>query len=218
MLSADFKYRAGSLWGYAWQWLKCRARVLPWIFVGIAPLLMYHRVYIESGKNIAHFWGDTTNAYWPDLVFFTRSIAQGEFPLWNPNDRGGFPFAFDPQPGVLYPLNWIFVSVGLLLGHMSYALFQFKILLHLSITSIGWYAWLNKRVSSTAAAVGAIGATLGCFTLQHVHYGLIWPIAFVPWFLAALDRWLASHFSMRNLRMIMSEGKLGAIRTCNHLF
>jgi hypothetical protein len=93
-LPADFEFMGCSARDSAGHWLKALLRALPWIFVGVAPILMYHRVYIESGRNVAHFWGDTTNAYWPDLVFFTRSIAHGEFPLWNPNDRGGFPFAF----------------------------------------------------------------------------------------------------------------------------
>lgn len=208
MAFAGLTFKPASFGDFAWRWLKGCQAALPWLFVGVAPLIMYHRVYIESGRNVAHFWGDTTGAYWPDLAFFTRSIAQGEIPLWNPNERGGFPFAFDPQPGVLYPLNWLFVIAGLALGHVPYMLLQLKILAHLSLTSTGWYAWLKQRVSRPAAVVGALGATLGCYTLQHVHYGLIWPIAFVPWFLAALDRWTAT----RRISAALSMGAcVGAI-------
>ncbi len=172
------------------QWTRWGRRSVPWLLLAVVPAFVYYRVYLAHGKDSAYFCGDTVGAYWPDLVFFTRSIAHGEFPLWNPNDRGGFPFAYDPQPGVLYPINWILVGVALLVGRMTFALFQFKILLHLSITILGWYALLARRFSKPSAAVGALAASLGCFTLQNAHFGLIWPIAWVPWLLFTLERWL----------------------------
>ena len=189
-------------WGYDRLWF--------WLVAAIAPLIVYHRVLLGEGNQAAHFWGDTTNAYWPDLAFFTRSIAQGEIPLWNPNDRGGFPFAFDPQPGVLYPLNWLFVIIGLVMGRVPYELFQLKILVHLSIASLGWAVWMSKRVCKPAALVGAFGATFGCYTLQHAHYGLIWPIAYVPWFLTALDRWVATRSRSSTLAMGACVGAIVA--------
>ena len=210
MAFAGPHFKPGSLGDFAGRWMSVRGNAIPWLLAGIAPLIAYHRVYIDSGRGAAHFWGDTTNSYWPDLAFFTRSIAQGEFPLWNPSERGGFPFAFDPQPGVLHPVNWLFVAAGLVLGHVTYALFQWKILVHLSITCIGWYSWLTRRVSRAAALVGALGATFGCYTLQHVHYGLIWPIAFVPWFLTALDRWVATRKTSAALGMGASVGAIVA--------
>jgi hypothetical protein len=189
--------------------VHCR-RALPWLMVGLTPLLVYHQVYWPFDDSRSHFWGDTTGAYWPDLAFFTRSLQKWQLPLWNPDDRGGFPFAFDPQPGVLYPLNWIFVILALLWGQFPYELLQWKIFAHLSITAFGWYAWLASRSSKPAAMVGAIAATFGCFTLQHVHFGLVWPIAFVPWFLVALDRWLATRSTSAALCVASSLGAIVA--------
>lgn len=170
------------------NWIRIRRLLLTWLLLAILPAVVYHRVYLTSGPHSTYFCGDTVGAYWPDLVFFFRSIVHGELPLWNPDDRGGFPFAYDPQPGVLYPLNWAFVGVATLIGRMPFTLFQFKILLHLSITLLGWFAWLSRRFSKPSSSVGAVGASLGCFTLQNVHFSLIWPIAWVPWFLVALER------------------------------
>jgi hypothetical protein len=172
------------------QWIRWCRRSVSWLLLAVAPAFVYYRVYLLHGKDSAYFCGDTVGAYWPDLVFFMRSIVHGDFPLWNPNDRGGFPFAYDPQPGVFYPINWMLGGFALLVGRMSFALFQFKILIHLSITILGWYAWLTRRFSKPAASVGAVAASLGCFTLQNTHFGLIWPIAWVPWLLVTLERWL----------------------------
>ena len=195
---------------FVWHWVRSHGKSCCWLIAALAPLVLYHRVFLYSGRSAAHFWGDTTNAYWPDLAFFTRSIAKGELPLWDPNDRGGFPFAFDPQPGVLHPLNWLFVLVGLVLGRVPYALFQYKILAHLCITCVGWTDFLSRRVRKPAALVGAIGATFGCYTLQHAHYGLIWPIAFVPWFLTALDHWVESRSRSAALGMAACVGTIMA--------
>ena len=166
--------------------------MVPVLLAAIAPVLMYHRVYLKPLGHEAYFYGDTTGSYWPDLVYFVRTLAHAELPIWNPNERGGIPFAFDPQPGVLYPLNWIFAAVGLALGRTPYALFEFKILVHLSLATIGWFAWLRFRFSQPAALVGGIAGGLGLYTIQNGHFGLIWPITWVPWALLSLHNWLAT--------------------------
>ncbi len=165
---------------------------LPWFLAAIAPLLMYYRVYLKPLGKEAYFFGDTTGSYWPDLVYFVRALAHADLPLWNPDDRGGYPFAFDPQPGVLYPLNWAFAAVGLTLGRTPYSLFELKILVHLSLATVGWFAWLRRHVSEPAALVGSVAAGLGLYTIQNTHFGLIWPISWVPWALLGLDIWLTT--------------------------
>jgi hypothetical protein len=173
---------APSIWG----------TLVPVLLAAIAPVLMYHRVYLKPLGHEAYFYGDTVGSYWPDLVYFVRTLAHAEFPLWCPNERGGIPFAFDPQTGVLYPVNWLLAAVGLVIGRTPYALFEFKILVHLSLATIGWYAWLRCRLSQPAALVGAIAGGLGLYTIQNGHFGLIWPITWVPWALLSLHKWLAT--------------------------
>jgi hypothetical protein len=165
---------------------------LPVLLAVVAPALMFHRVYFGSAGQHAYFYGDTTGSYWPDLVYFVRTLAQGEVPLWNPNERGGIPFAFDPQPGVLYPLNWILALVALAVGHTPFSLFEVKILAHLSLATLGWYSWARLRFSPAAALVGAVAGGLGLYTIQNTHFGLIWPITWVPWALFSLDRCLST--------------------------
>lgn len=164
--------------------------VIPVVLAAVAPVLMFHRVYWSSQGNEAYFYGDTTGSYWPDLIYFVRTLAHWEFPIWNPNERGGIPFAFDPQPGVLYPLNWCLAAIGLALGHTPFSLFEFKILIHLSLATVGWYLWARSRFSPAASLVGAVSGGLGLYTIQNTHFGLIWPITWVPWALLFLDRCL----------------------------
>ncbi len=190
MAFAGLELKPGSFVDYAWRSIRARRGALPFILAAAAPLLMYHRVYLHWFNDAAYFGGDTTGSYWPDLAFFVRSMAHGELPLWNPGDRGGYPFAFDPQPGVLYPVNWVLVAVGLCLGRAPFALLELKILMHLMLATLGWFVWLQRRCSKPAASLGAITLGLGLFTIQNVHFSLVWPIAWVPWTLVALDRWL----------------------------
>lgn len=166
-----------------------RGDVLLLVAVASYPLFVYHRVWIGPGAEIAHFWGDTTGSYWPDLAFFARSLGQGELPLWNPNDRGGYPFAFDPQPGVLYPLNWLLAAGAAIGGGAPFWLLQLKVLLHPMLAAAAWFAWLRARhASSAGSAVGALAGSLGVFSLQQVHFSLAWPLPYVPLALWAIDR------------------------------
>ncbi len=156
--------------------------------VTLFPLLVYHRVWMGPRAELQHFWGDTTGSYWPDLAFFARSIAHGQLPLWNPNDRGGYPFAFDPQPGVLYPLNWLLAVAAAIGGSTPYWLLQLKVLLHPMLAAALWFGWLRTRhASSSGAAVGALAGSLGVFSMQQVHFSLSWPLPFVPLALWCID-------------------------------
>jgi hypothetical protein len=157
--------------------------------VTLYPLFVYHRVWLGAGTDAAHFWGDATGSYWPDLAFFARALREADLPLWNPNDRGGFAFGFDPQPGVLYPLNWLLAGGAAIGGGTPYWLMQLKLLVHPMIAASGWFLFLRcgRHASPAGSAVGALAGSLGLFSLQQVHFSLAWPIAYVPFALLWID-------------------------------
>jgi hypothetical protein len=47
----------------------------------------------------------------PRLQFVARSIQAGHFPLWDPHIWGGQPTIGTGQPGVIYPLNLLFIAL-----------------------------------------------------------------------------------------------------------
>ncbi|MFH1436252.1 MAG: hypothetical protein ABIJ56_11095 [Pseudomonadota bacterium] len=168
---------------------KIAAAILPHAFLFASPFIAYLAVWAVAGPDAKHFFGDTFEEYWPDLAYIYNAFSEGSFPLWSPYERGGWPFCCDPQAGVLYPVNWILVAVGYLLGGVSYQLLQVKILLHLSIAGISMAIFLRGlKLPSLPALAGGIAYQLGPFMLVHAHFSLIWPAAWMPLVLYFTDR------------------------------
>ncbi len=52
---------------------------------------------------------DLASYFIPPRFFWVESLKQGDFPLWNPYQFSGHPFLSNPQHGLLYPLNSLFL-------------------------------------------------------------------------------------------------------------
>jgi hypothetical protein len=183
------------------DWLRARLRTpalstlysrvtpLVLIFVTLAiPALVFVRVWAGPAKERAHFWGDPPGTYWGDLVVIARIAGTGRFPLWNPFDRGGDPICADPEPGVLYPVNWLFVAFSALTKNSDFALMQAKILLHIGLAGVAMLLFLRARSLRPAAALGgAVAYTLGPYLMNQAQYSLVWPTAWLPFVLLATD-------------------------------
>src|SRR5690348_14250455 len=82
-----------------------------WIWVPALMLL----VAAWLGRSIASGqWlnRELSETFWPNLARVAEALRHGEWPTWNPYDRGGAPFAADPQVALYYPLTWLFALVG----------------------------------------------------------------------------------------------------------
>jgi hypothetical protein len=140
------------------------------------------------GARKAFAW-DAQWEYWGDLQFLHDTLARGELPLWNPFDRGGYPFHADPQAGILYPVNWLLVGLSFLTGAKSW-LVSLKIVLHFWIGAMGLYAFLRRRGLPEAACFA--GGVFFVLTYPNTHAtfsALVWGIAWLPWMLLAVDAW-----------------------------
>ena len=79
---------------------------MPLSYAGITMLVFWQLwTPIEGARGSWRY--DARFEYWGDLIFQYQSLADGGIALWNPHDRGGFPLHGDPQPGLLYPFNWL---------------------------------------------------------------------------------------------------------------
>lgn len=170
--------------------LKARAE---WYWAPLVYLVAVGYLYHEVLIGDAGFGWDTIETYWPDLVYLSDSLRDGEWPLWNPFDRGGFPYAADPQPALYYPLQWCFAGMAILLGEAGWALIQFKILLHHAIAGICMHAFLRHRgLPKAAAVIGGIALIASHPWLIHKASNLLMPMAWTPLIWIATDRLLAS--------------------------
>src|SRR5690348_5176921 len=92
----------------------------------------------------------------PWQVFVRQSLANGEWPLWDPELFAGYPFLGNDQNQLYYPIAWL-----LLLLPLSTAI-QVNVILHLWLAGAGMYllarVWRASRSGSLLAGL-AFGAS-----------------------------------------------------------
>lgn len=97
---------------------------------------------------------DLFRLFIPDAAFLRECLARGEWPLWNPYQRLGTPFAATLYSQVYYPPHVLL----LMLLSPARAL-TLQIILHVGLLAAGLY-WLCRELglSRAAASMGAVAA------------------------------------------------------------
>jgi len=143
----------------------------PWSQLPHAPI---------SNPDIA----DSALLYLPWTEFERASIAEGEWPLWDPYSFSGASFAANSQNQLYYPLTWI-----LWLLPLSGSI-QLLALANIWIAGAGMYLLCRHlHTSRTGAFVAALGfAGSGMLQLAIELPGPATPYGWLPWMLLATDR------------------------------
>ncbi|MBC8170033.1 MAG: YfhO family protein, partial [Anaerolineae bacterium] len=133
--------------------------------------------------------GDTYYFFYPLWAARDQAFRAGELPLWTNNVFMGAPLLSDPQPGTLYPPNWLTMMLA------PPDAIRISILLHVAWATAGAML-LARRVlrldvlpALIAGAIFGLGGYLGSHVEQiNQLQGLAW----LPWallvFALALDR------------------------------
>ncbi len=97
----------------------------------------------------------------PEHVLAARAFLEGRLPQWNPFLYGGTPLLAEPDIGVFYPPNWLFLVLDPWRAATAF------VLLHLPIAAWGALA-LGRRLglSRAARAVAACGFTASGYLLS----------------------------------------------------
>jgi hypothetical protein len=165
------------------------------IGLGYAAVLLavYPDVWAPWRERRLFGW-DALDSYWPDLVFQIRAWRDGEAPLWNPFDRGGYPFWADPQAALWSPLSWLVVGIGVATGSDGPWLMQLKALLHLWLAGAGMHLYLRRGrgLSHAASLAGGLAFAIGGPLVFHKNGAMLWPWALAPFGLLAIE-----HFARR---------------------
>ena len=127
---------------------------------------------------------DSALIYLPWQVAIRRSLAQGEWPLWNPDLFAGYPFQGNPQTQLYYPLTWLLWGVPLP------AAILLNRLLHLWLAGAGMYVLLRAWGTSRSAGLVAGLAFAGSWVLytQLELDGILGVYPWLPWVLAAVEQ------------------------------
>ena len=166
-----------------------------WRSFGIATtILIAYAVLVLSthrglfGPDDLTFGGDARSSYWQDVVFAVESLRDLEAPLWNPYERGGYPFSADPQPAIWAPLSWLCYLLGLLSGDHGHWLQELRQLAAPMLAAAGMHLFLRRRgLSHPAAALAGTILVSGAFAQRTITMATYWPWAYLGLVLAATD-------------------------------
>src|SRR5262245_54671977 len=105
------------------------------------------------------YWFEDIAAYFvPLYTAVARSMRMGTIPSWDLGAWSGQPLLGDPQIGILYPPNWLWMVVR------PVRLYAWLALAHAAVGAGGMWALCRARGRSReAAAVGALALGLGAF-------------------------------------------------------
>jgi hypothetical protein len=178
-----------------------KEKLLRWwlpVLVGVAiawqfraPLLGRVWIFEDIGAYFHPLWSAAA-----------RQMRLGSFPSWELGGWSGQPLLGDPQIGVLYPPNWLWL---LLRPLRAFAWLQ---LFHAGLGAAGMWALARARGRSrAAAALAALSLGLGAFVvLETRHAMFVATTAWLPWLLWAVDRW--AH-EQRAQHLVAIAGALG---------
>ncbi len=151
------------------------------VLVGLV-LLFFNKM---AFSNLILARGDTFLYFYPYWHAAAEALSEWRIPFWNPSIFMGAPLLANSQVGFFYPLNlpfWLFFKTPSAAGT--------SIILHIIVAAFGAYL-LGRRVLAlrqSAALVAAASFALGGYlTAQVEHINQLQGLAWLPWFLAAIE-------------------------------
>ena len=166
---------------HEWLWA-------PALYLAVV-LVLYRETWLGVGGKRNVFGWDCLESFWPDLAYYARALGRGYWPLWNPYDRGGYPFVGDTHVGLYYPLTWLFVLPGAIADAMPPWTIQAKALLHHAVFGLMVHAWARSRRMGRAPAIfGGVVGIVSTPMIIHKASALLWPMVWMPLVWIAAER------------------------------
>jgi hypothetical protein len=126
---------------------------------------------------------DSALQYLPAQVFVRRSLAGGEWPLWNPDLFSGYPFLADDENQLYYPVAWLLLLLPLGLAIQASTLF------HIWLAGAGMYVLGRvlgvSRPGSLIAGLAFAGSGQLYTALEITGVADIY--CWLPWIVAAAE-------------------------------
>lgn len=152
---------------------------------------------------------DVPEQYWPDLTFLCRSLHRGEVPLWNPYDRGGYPYYADPQAATYSPVSWGICALAGPSPTMGWA--EVRVALGFLCAGFSSLLWLRRLGASWAATtLGAVVIECAPFMRHNWELNLTTALGWMPLVLWALERALQERRARDAALLAIAEALLVA--------
>jgi hypothetical protein len=174
------------------------------VFFALVVAAVYRDIWWQGESGVG--W-DLIESYWPDLAFFARELSHGNFPLWNPHERGGVPAHADPQTALFYPVQWALAAWAVAVDHgqVSWSLIQFKELLHHGLGGTLVYLYTRTRkLPWQAASVAGLAVVLAESWVQLKSNNFLQAVAWTPLVWIATDAFFARPDARRAVALAAS--------------
>ncbi|WP_372950482.1 hypothetical protein [Mariniphaga sp.] len=156
----------------------------------VTILAFWQVAFLQNGMK----W-DFVDAFLPSRYFFSESILNNQFPLWNPYLLYGTPI-FADLVSVFNPEFWI---VGNLFGYSNITL-QFMFLVYISIAGVSFFWFLKQFDSDQKISLGlSVAYMLSGLTVGNAqHLAFVAGYAILPYLLGSYFKFIRQ-FNRPNL-------------------
>lgn len=195
----------------------------PWVQVTLYLLLIaaltylfLWRLWAAAPEDRAYLpeKSDLAEVFYPPRYFFAKTLASGEFALWNPHVYAGYPQFADPQAATFYPIALLLAWIAK--TNFSLATLAFDIGLHFFLA--GAFSFLFFRHLFKANLPALLSAVLFEFGGYMTFYppGQLSELEVVAWFpltlllvTLAIERrsWLLTAVAGTTLGMVFLAGR-----------
>jgi hypothetical protein len=130
-------------------------------------LLFFWRILTPIDADKASFkQGDFSGQFVAFGAYQYQRMSQGEIPLWNPYNNGGFPFIADTQAAVFYPPRLLTIALAKFAGGWSYNALQLEAIFHVLAYSLLMYLFIRRlTLTHSGSHYGAfIGAVVAAYS------------------------------------------------------
>jgi hypothetical protein len=186
--------------------------IYPLLFFIAVVLLAFWKV-IFHGDFTLLAGGDMNSLYFPWFDVSAYWLKKGVFLLWDPYVYAGKSFMGEPQPGIFYPLNWVFMLLPARSGGINLDGLQALLILDYLLAAYFFYLLARSlTLSPYGAALAGISFALGGYTAQLGGYvnafsGFVW----MPLVLLCFHKALTSVPWKRRCRWTLASGSCLAL-------
>ena len=139
------------------RWLRDSAAITALV---VLWLFFFWRLFTPIASDQASLkQGDFSAQFVTFAAYQYERLSNGEIPLWNPYNNGGFPFIADTQAAVFYPPRLTTIALARLSGGWSYHALELEMTAHVLAYRLLMYIFLRrltlKRNGSIAGSLTA---------------------------------------------------------------
>ncbi|MBE2182551.1 MAG: YfhO family protein [Anaerolineae bacterium] len=133
------------------RWLRDAAAVAALILLW---LFFFWRLFTPISADQASLkQGDFSAQFVTFAAYQYERLSNGEIPLWNPYNNGGFPFIADTQSAVFYPPRLATIALAKLSGGWSYHALELEMTAHVLAYTLMMYAFVRRLTSNRKGSV-----------------------------------------------------------------